>query len=695
MDTEPNRKTSTWTWIAVAGGGLIVLACLCIAAVALAAGIFGFSTSFTARPGGLSVTAIVLPAATATPAGRPTSTPAAGPTARPSRTPVAGGDDAGDFSSELPPRDRYDLAQRFLGVKEAALPEPTVYEVGDVASFWVSNDDTEATHEVQAELAYANDRVYMWVEQGVEYDLDGLRRSADRFAEVTYPTNRSYFGSEPSPGIDGDPRLHILHSTQLGRGVAGYFYSPSSYPLSVVPYSNEKEIFFINIGNTPPGDAYYDSVLAHEFQHMIHWHVDPNEESWMNEGLSEVAAFLNGFGPSGFTPFFLMNPDLQLTAWPEGGGSGANYGAGFLFNAYFLDRFGQDALRALVANPVNGLAGVDATLAEIGAGVSADELFADWTVANLLNDPALDGGRYGYASIPDLMPVAVADSVSGLPFESGWEPVQQYGTDYVELSGEGEATLHFEGATAVRVIPANTSNTDGDPATDDAFVWWSNRGDDSNMTLTRRLDLAGVDSATLEYDVWYHIEELWDFAYVTVSGDGGETWDILATPHTTTEDPHGNSYGPGYTGRSAGRAGASSEGWLHETIDLGGYAGQEILLRFEMLTDDAVNQPGLAVDNICVEAIGWCDDVESGAGGWEARGFVRHDNVLEQAFSVQVVVRGAGGSLDVIPVRLDEANRGEVSVTLGSRPAVLVVSGLTRHTTEPTQYRYRVTPAGS
>jgi len=696
MENEPNaKKTSPWIWIVAAGGGLLVLICICAVALIIATGVFGF-TIFASAPPAVQVTEVMAqPTPTPPGAGLPA------PTEEPDATnplPDAGSDgtveptDPADFSAELPPRDRYDLAQRFLGVREAAPPDPVAYEVGDVITFWVGNDDTETTVEVPAELAYVNDQVYMWVEQGLRYDLSAIGRSADRFAGETYPTTRAFFGSEASPGIDGDPRLHILHSVELGSGVAGYFYSPSEYPASVVPYSNEKEIFFINIGNTPPGSDYYDGVLAHEFQHMIHWAVDANEESWMNEGLSEVAAFLNGFGPSGFAPFFLMNPDLQLTHWPEGGGAGANYGAGFLFNTYYLDRFGQEALRELVANPLNGLAGVDDTLARIDAGVTADEFFVDWTLANLLNDPEAAGGLYSYASLPDLMPAFVETPISSYPVELQ-ETVHQYGADYYELTEPGEVTLSFDGEDLVRIIPANTAGTDDDPATDDRYVWWSNRGDDSNMTLTRELDLSGVEAAALAYDVWFQIETLWDFAYLSVSADGGETWQIVETPHTTTEDPHGNSYGPAYTGSSADMPGASPDGWLAEEIDLSAYAGQEILIRFEMLTDDAVNQPGLAIDNICVEAIDWCDDVESGAEGWEAAGFLRHNNVLEQHFSVTVVVPRERGEVEVLEVPLDVANRGELTFEIGDEPAYLVVSGLTRYTTEVAPYEFSIVPA--
>ncbi len=594
--------------------------------------------------------------------------------------------------AELPPRDRYDLALRFLGVSAdpSGLANPSAYQVGDVASFWVDNDDTNSVVRVEAELVYMTPVVYMWVERGQSYDRDALAASADYFTNVIYPTNRSYFGSEPLPGIDGDPRLHILHSTQLGSGVAGYFYSPNQYPASVAPYSNEKEIFFINISNTPPGDLYYDTVLAHEFQHMIHWNVDRNEESWLNEGLSELAVYLNGMGESGFIPYFLYAPDLQLNDLAENDG-GETYGASFLFTSYFLQRFGQDALRLLVSNPSNGLEGVDAVLDEIGAGVTAEQVFGDWVIANLLNDPSVPPGVYAYPELSDLFPVQASAEVYTFPASSSLLRVHQYGTDYINLYGPGRLNIYFEGSQQVRILPTSTLDTDGDPATQDAFVWWSNRGDESDTTLTRSFDLSGVTQAVLEYDVWYSIEEGWDYAYLTVSTDGGQTWTILPTPHTTESNPHGNAYGPGYTGESADQPGADAEGWLHESIDLSRYAGQNILVRFELITDDAVNLPGLAVDNICLRAVGFCDNAEQ-ENGWEARGFVRQNNALPQRFLVQVVVRSADGTTQVLPIPLDETNRGSLTVTLdGAGPATLVVSAVTRYTTEPAVYRYEIT----
>lgn len=344
----------------------------------------------------------------------------------------------------IPARDRYDLAARFKGIASPPTPKSPAKpaQVGDEAMFWVDNTQTDEVNEIRARLVYAGDHVAMWIQDGLDYDLDAVKSSAQRFENQTYPTNRAYFGSEPLPGIDGDPRVNILNSDQMGGEAAGYFNSPSEYPASIVPNSNEREMFYMNWDDVRPGAERYDAILAHEFQHMIHWNVDKNEDTWVNEGMSEVAAYLNGFGTSEFAVPFMYAPETQLDAWEENGSNAPHYGAAFLFNAYFLDRFGQDALRTLVQDPANGFQSFDKTLAGLNSGLTTDDLFNDWVIANLLNDPALSEGHYGYHDLRDLPPLAIGQTVEQYPAALNGE-AHQYGSDYIELTGPASLKLHL------------------------------------------------------------------------------------------------------------------------------------------------------------------------------------------------------------------------------------------------------------
>ena len=187
--------------------------------------------------------------------------------------------------------------------------------------------------------------------------------------------------------------------------------------------------------------------------------------------------------------------------------------------------------------------------------------------------------------------------------------------------------------------------------------------------------------------MWYDIESDWDYAYVEVSADEGVTWEILAGPSSTTDNPNGNSFGAAYTG--------SSGGWIEETFDLSAYAGQEVLVRFEYVTDDAINYAGWLIDDVCILEAELCDDLESGMDGWEALGFVYSDNRIGQRYRVQVIlVEGQEEALRVLQVPVDATQRGRLELRgldQGDR-AVLVISAIAPATTEEATYKYSVKP---
>ncbi len=586
----------------------------------------------------------------------------------------------------IPTRDLRDLAQRLRpGVGEIPLvvnPTPPSYKVGDRKTFWASNTDTDEHFQIEAELRYITPHVYMWVEVGVDVDEDDLKRSADYFEKKIYPTNREFFGTEWIPGIDNDPHLTILHARGLGNHIAGYYSAADEVSHLAQPYSNEREMFYINIDNTSPGTEFYDSVLAHEFQHMIHWYNDRNEETWVNEGFSELAAVLNGFEEGRADPFFTSLPDTQLNTWTdEPEGNGPHYGASFLFMAYFLERFGEDLTKAVIASPANGIAGFDEALASAGRTERFEGIFADWLIANYLNNRDIANGQYGYELYrPDTVEMDKVHRSFPVHRES---EVHQYGADYVLIQGKGDVVIHFQGATTVRL--ADTQAHSG------TLAWWANRADDSDTRLTREFDLAGVSTATLQMWMWYDLEDKYDFAYVEVSTDEGETWTILPGQYTTDENPTGNSFGHGYTGKSGG--GDTAE-WVLEKIDLSPYAGQKVLVRLEYITDDAVNYPGLFLDDVAIPEIGYQADFEADDGGWTAEGWIRTDNVINQRWLVQVI-EGSRYGVEVRHVDVGPDGTGTIAVDgLGrsNKAAVLVISALAPVTTETAPYEYTIEP---
>ncbi|MBI5842033.1 MAG: immune inhibitor A [Chloroflexi bacterium] len=583
----------------------------------------------------------------------------------------------------VPPNEPAELACRLEGkcdIPKTLAAPAAPRTVDETDTFWVSNVETNENFEVNATLRYVTPHVYFWVEDGVTYDEGELKSLADAFETKIYPTNREFFGSEWSPGIDSDEHIYILYAGGLGMSIAGYFSSADEVHPLAHEYSNAHEMFLFNSDNTNLGDEFTYGVLAHEFQHMIHWSQDLNETSWLNEGSSELAAFLNQYDPGGFDWLYISDPDLQLNDWPnDQNATTPHYGAGFLYLTYFLDRFGEDATKALVRDPANGFDSVENVLREIdavdaltGQPISADDFFMDWAVTNLLLDDSVEDGRYIYHNYPGANRATATETISTCPQSVVTRNVHQYGVDYIAIECPGDYTLSFTGSTITNLLPADAYSGD--------YAFWSNKGDESDMTLTHEFDFTQASGpVTLSFRTWYDLETDYDYLYLEVSEDG-KTWQIITTPSGTSEDPSGNSFGWGYNG--------VTNDWIEESVDLSAYAGKKVFVRFEYITDAAVNGEGLLLDDVSIDAINYKSDFEADDGGWTADGFVRVQNVLPQTFRLSLVL-SSDSSVQVIPVNDDQTAEIPISLKSGET-AFLVVSGTTRFTRESATYQIEI-----
>jgi len=580
--------------------------------------------------------------ATASPPATDTPTPTATPTLSPNADP--------------PERDRIDLAQRYLGLPadapRVARTEPFAHEIGDSESFSLLDLDGPSTYEVTATLRAITDHAYFFVQDSTSFSESVLQQIAADFEGEVWPKVTAAFGEPWTPGVDGDPRITVLHADL--RGAGGYVSGADSFPRDVAPTSNEREMLYIDRGVLASPGVGYNDVVAHELQHLIHAHADDGEESWVNEGLSQVAGQLVGGGKV-WIPQFLARPDLQLDHWPSAGDSIPNYAASELFFAYLLDHYGGRAnASALLNEPGDSWDGVDAYLATYGR--TPDDVFADWVVANWLD------AANGPHSHPNLdLTTSVSQSIAS--GESSDGTVRQFAADYLRADS---GTFRFDGADDVTI---------GVPEHDGAF-WWSGRGDSIDSRLTRQIDLRDVDEATLRFDAWYDIERGWDYAYVAASTDDGATWRTLPGQHTTADNPTGASFGHSYTGASGG--------WIKEEIDLSEFAGRQVLIRFEYVTDDSANQTGFVVDNIEVQKSSFVDAAEPD-GGWQTEGFRIVDGPLQQRFIVQFI----DGDGEVASVRPGSDNVVEIEL---SGPTTIVIAAITRGTAEPASYSWSLSP---
>ncbi len=112
----------------------------------------------------------------------------------------------------------------------------------------------------------------------------------------------------------------------------------------------------------------------------------------------------------------------------------------------------------------------------------------------------------------------------------------------------------------------------------------------SHTLVMARPFIVDAASDTLSFKITYNVESNYDYGYVDVSTDQGQSWTPIAGNITTAFNPYGNNRGFGWTG--------SSPGWVSATFPLTAYLGQEIMLRFAYITDGAFLGTGFSIDNI-------------------------------------------------------------------------------------------------
>ncbi len=414
----------------------------------------------------------------------------------------------------------------------------------------------------------------------------------------------------------------------------------------------------------------YEGVVAHELEHLIHNDHDIDEESWIDEGLADLAEYFNGFGhPDSHVVYYLAFHRTPLTVW---GGGLEDYGASYLFQLYLLENFGAQAggvwdntwTRMLVDEPANGIAGV-----ETATGANFDSLYDAWILANYLDEPGLPGaGGYpiGYAEI-DLTPFvstaftpwSIARSITDIygSDHHGQLPIDRYWGGYVSGTVEwpvGElppyAPLYgsYAGIQPEMNILLRGEAVSGVAPYAGSYEVASGGG---HLVTNRMLSLNVPVGGTLNFWTWYDIETEWDYGFVEVSTDGGATWmPIPGSITQTSNNPNSstawaNSLVGGQASTDTAITG-NSGGWVEATFALP--AGSGVLVRFAYYTDEAVNGQGWFIDEVSVD--GFADGFEAGSAAWDLGGWTLttglFDNNWLAAFVNPVYVRGKFDHLD-------------------------------------------------
>lgn len=377
------------------------------------------------------------------------------------------------------------------------------------------------------------------------------------------------------------------------------FYIAGFYSSSLEAYT-DRNIISIDamdwenrIGPEANHPFLYEGVFAHEYQHLLHADYDADEEIWINEGMSDLAIYLTGYGHSkSHVDFFLEHPENSLVLWQDQGPLEilADYGIAYLWTLYLLEQYGSDLIRDLFSNQENGMQSVDTSLEKIGACRDFQQTHHDFLVALTVDsDRVRTLGRrhrckcqanpYLFESIDVSLNLSSPDAQDSF----GAPP---WGADFLLLKNDRRpGWLHFDGDDVYQKETAWIS---------DGQMLYSQAGDLLDHWAIFQAQGGGV----LSFDTWYDIEPSWDFGFVQVSTDGGATWVSMQNAYTTmVHDPSAHPTVvenlPGLTGYS--------DGWQTMSFDLSAYAGQTIHIALRYVTDWTAAYEGWYVDNIAVD----------------------------------------------------------------------------------------------
>ena len=312
------------------------------------------------------------------------------------------------------------------GFPVANLKPATVRGLGDHCYVVVDDEEWNVSmdqDDVDTIVAHFDDMsVGQFADQGI-WDLD-----------------TSHFGDPPN-SLDGLDRIFLFYY-RFDISADGFFWIYDQFPDGSQAFaSNECEVVYLATDNGEPAGDYMMAVAAHEFTHLIMHASDSNEESWMEEGLGELAMWL--FGRPDTISGFNSNPDNSLIDW---GSQWADYIQTYLWTLYCYERFGgQEFIWDLAHEPANGLTGYQNVLDQELERVTTAEIFDDWSVANYLDDTSVPDGRYGY--VGENLPLFVPWRTWTTYPVSDLGTIRSYGTDYVRLRDLTEApTISFDGS---------------------------------------------------------------------------------------------------------------------------------------------------------------------------------------------------------------------------------------------------------
>jgi hypothetical protein len=334
-------------------------------------------------------------------------------------------------------------------------------KLGDSRTFWLMDMGImpPGQSRCQATCRGVGNHCYLFVEDSswnagqmdstdVAFILERFdHRSPRDSTKGVWQHNTGSFGMPPD--VDHDSLVYIMYydvGSFHGYTFDGFWMYFDEYPDSIAYpmwgyHSNECEVVYIDDYPGNPGTDYRVAIVAHEFEHMIHYNYDPVESLWVNEGCAELAMWL--YGSPDVISGFNSQPDNDLIIWD---GQWADYIQTYLFFLYLYEQYGertgQPLIKRIVANPGPSVDGIDRTFVELGLSQRFKDVFNDWVIANYLDDTLACGGRYGYYG--ERLPVFYTVNLSSYPVNNPGT-LKRWAGKYFRFSQGNNITLGFDG----------------------------------------------------------------------------------------------------------------------------------------------------------------------------------------------------------------------------------------------------------
>ncbi|BBM68354.1 hypothetical protein RmaAA213_02000 [Rhodothermus marinus] len=320
--------------------------------------------------------------------------------------------------------------RKALGLLPATPTIQAPPQVGDRQPFKVYNFETETTESREFELRVIEDRFYLWVEVAsldsgwvTDEKLEALRAAlADATPAGSINPNQGIIANDEDvfgnpPDVDGDGKTDVLlvdirdgwDPKSSGGFVAGFVYGGDLSPLG---NGNRRDILYLDTNPSLSTNRPIESLLstaAHEYQHLIHFNYDLDEESFVNEGLSEWAEVMNGYGRRAMSYLSdVSHYNVPIFRWSEDNVNVLDdYERAGLFTTYLEDRIGWEAVGAITRDPQSGFFTYQNALSS--RGLSFYPVLLDFHTANFLNNRSVNPA-YGY-SRTDFQNLGAAPSV--------------------------------------------------------------------------------------------------------------------------------------------------------------------------------------------------------------------------------------------------------------------------------------------